>query len=57
MSEKQLLNKIELVRVELIKSVQSHGYHNEETIRISKYLDGLIIKIQKYYYKSKNMIN
>ena len=55
MSEKQLLNKIELVRNELIKSAQYHGYHDEKTIRTSKYLDGLIIKIQKHYSKSKSM--
>lgn len=57
MSEKQLLNKIELVRTELIKSVQYHGYHDEKTIRISKYLDGLIIEIQKHYSKNKSTAN
>ncbi|WP_026559818.1 aspartyl-phosphate phosphatase Spo0E family protein [Bacillus sp. J37] len=44
-----LLDKIELTRFALMKTVQSYGYNDEKTIRISHNLDQLILEFQKYH--------
>ncbi|MDQ0230353.1 aspartyl-phosphate phosphatase Spo0E family protein [Metabacillus malikii] len=56
-NNKELLNKINIVRKLMVVTAQTKGYTNPETIKYSEELDKLILETQLLWYSNETAVN